>query len=138
MKCVYLTYRTLTTVNISPTVNSFEKLIRVSNRALRKCATHKETVVSFDDTYICFKFSMPNEIVICKQASSLLIMMFRPTSFHSSSVTILYNNWQYILYNEDVYEHRRSRGYSNVQLDTKCVVEKPICAVETYILCSNF
>ena len=31
-----------------------------------------------------------------------------------------------------------SRGYSNVQLDTKCVVEKPSCAVENYILCSNF
>ena len=31
----------------------------------------------------------------------------------------------------------RNRGYSNVQLDTKCLVEKPICAVETYILCSR-
>ena len=29
-------------------------------------------------------------------------------------------------------------GYSNVQLDTKCVVEKSICAVENSILCSNF
>ena len=31
-----------------------------------------------------------------------------------------------------------ARGYSNVQLDTKCVVENPKCAVENWILCSNF
>ena len=31
-----------------------------------------------------------------------------------------------------------TRGYSNVQLDTKCVVGKPNCAVETEHLCSNF
>ena len=29
-------------------------------------------------------------------------------------------------------------AYSNVQLDTECVVGRPICAVENEILCSNF
>ena len=31
-----------------------------------------------------------------------------------------------------------TRGYFNVQLDTKCVVGKEICAVENQILCSYF